>query len=284
MWWRTGRGGIGRVVLVGTLVLGALLSGWAGGTGVVRAATCTVTSTADAGNNTLRAAIGQTDNFTSGCDTITITATGTITLASDLPTVARTVSVTGPGAATLTIDRNFSPSCPDPCAAFRFGTGGNLSISGLTISRGRYGLYSAKDGSATVTNTTFSANNYGMRYSNGTGTVTVTNSTFSAINAGIFHRNQNDDGTVTGTGTLTVANSTFTGGIGIQVIKGVSASVTGSAFKNTVNGVAVSFDATATVSDSTIEGGDAWGLSVNGGQLTVTNSRISTSTNFTMGM
>jgi CSLREA domain-containing protein len=45
---------------------------------------------------------------TAGLDTITITATGTITLTSALPTITDTLAIDGPGAALLTISGNNS--------------------------------------------------------------------------------------------------------------------------------------------------------------------------------
>ncbi len=91
----------------------------------VAAAACTVTNTTDADPGSLREKLADTN-----CTTIDATGvTGTITLASDLPTVTRTVSVTGPGAGSLTIDRNDTSSG----TAFQVDAGGTLTLSGLTL-------------------------------------------------------------------------------------------------------------------------------------------------------
>ena len=76
------------------------------GGGVALAAGCVVTTTADAGAGSLREKLADTN-----CSDITFSLPGsapwTILLASNLPTLTRTVSVTGPGAASLIIDRNY---------------------------------------------------------------------------------------------------------------------------------------------------------------------------------
>src|SRR4051812_13889487 len=120
------RGGRRVLVVVAALLLamGGLLPGWGGGG--ARAAACTVLNLNDAGTGSLRAALGNTDGF-SDCTAITFQAglTGTITLASDLPSLTRVVSVTGPGAASLTVDRN----APDDGTAFQVGAGGDLTLA-----------------------------------------------------------------------------------------------------------------------------------------------------------
>src|SRR3954453_10880057 len=77
---------------------------------VARAMACTVTSAADSGPNTLRAALGNSDNFASligGCTAIGFNLPGagpwTITLAGALPQIARDLAITGPGKDALII-------------------------------------------------------------------------------------------------------------------------------------------------------------------------------------
>src|SRR5262245_35936868 len=69
------------------------------------AADCAVTNTNDSGVGSLREQLADP-----ACAAITFSLPGggpwAITLASDLPAVTRVASVTGPGAASLTIDRN----------------------------------------------------------------------------------------------------------------------------------------------------------------------------------
>lgn len=66
--------------------------------------TITVTSTADDGSaGTFRAALIQA-NTDPGADVIALDVTGTVTLTSDLPQLTESVTVTGPGAASLTLN------------------------------------------------------------------------------------------------------------------------------------------------------------------------------------
>ncbi len=86
--------------------------------------------------------------------------------------MTRTVSVTGPGADSLNIDRNTTTF---PATAFPVGAGGNLTLSGVTVTGAGAGLYFFSEGSATVTNSTLSGNCYGLFLAGGN--ATVTNST-----------------------------------------------------------------------------------------------------------
>jgi hypothetical protein len=101
--------------------------------GVAQADPFTVINTNDSGDGSLRAAIeGTNDLF--GPDTITISATGTIRLVTALPTITEDVDVAGPGAGSLTIERD-----PDAAAEFRifeFGPSVDASLSGLTVTNG----------------------------------------------------------------------------------------------------------------------------------------------------
>jgi hypothetical protein len=99
--------------------------------GVARAEPFPVTSTDDSGADSLRAAIAAA-NARSGADTIPISATGVIQLATALPAVADDVAITGPGAASLTVERGTS-------TGFRildFADGVTASLTGLTIAGG----------------------------------------------------------------------------------------------------------------------------------------------------
>src|SRR5437660_1742790 len=68
------------------------------------AASCAVTNAADTGPGTLREKVADP-----ACDSLTFSLDGsgpwTIALTSDLPTIARPLTITGPGANQLTIDR-----------------------------------------------------------------------------------------------------------------------------------------------------------------------------------
>lgn len=95
------------------------------------AASYTVSNTADSGPGSLRAAI-QASNDPAVADTITITATGAIELETALPIVNDDVTISGPGAASLTITR--SESAP-PFRILLF-SGTVATVSGLTVSGG----------------------------------------------------------------------------------------------------------------------------------------------------
>jgi len=97
------------------------------------AATLTVNSTSDNndgiwGNehDTLREAISHA----SPGDTIQFSTTGTITLTSTLPTIAKDLTIAGPGAALLAVSGNHT------CRVLMI-SGGTVSISGLTIRDGQ---------------------------------------------------------------------------------------------------------------------------------------------------
>ena len=98
------------------------------------AATFTVTNTGDAGAGSLRAAVAQA-NAAAGADTINFTVTGTITLTSGEISVIDSVTIDGPGAASLTISGN------DASRVFNIddyssATNLDVTIEGLTITDG----------------------------------------------------------------------------------------------------------------------------------------------------
>ncbi len=155
----------------------------------------TVTSTSDSGLGSLRDAISTI------CPggTINITATGTITLQSALPTISQDLTINGPGASSLMIDGAGSYQ------VFNIASG-TVSISGLTISNGSAevggGIYNS--GSLTLTNCTISGNSVSAYIGNGGGilnyggTLTVTNCTifgnsvsgeYAASGGGIYNYN-----------------------------------------------------------------------------------------------
>ena len=70
-----------------------------------QAATYTVTNTDDSGGGSLRQAILDA-NANSGADIIDFSVSGTITLNSAFPHVTDSLTITGPGAASLTVDGN----------------------------------------------------------------------------------------------------------------------------------------------------------------------------------
>jgi len=170
------------------------------------ASTDVVTTLADSGTGSLRAALaaansGDTIVFSSGL-------TGTITLASAL-TINQNVTIQGPGASNLTI------SGANQVGVFVVSSAvTNGIISGLTIANGNTeggpGGGISNNGVLTVTNSSFNDNsaggNAGGAISN-SGTFVVSGSSFtgnssSSGDAGV-------GGAIDNTGTLTVDNSTF---------------------------------------------------------------------------
>jgi CSLREA domain-containing protein len=182
-----------------------------------QAATITVNSGADAGGTcpgascTLRQAIstaasGDTINFAAGITTITLT--------SDELLILKNLTITGPGANLLSVQRSAASGTPN----FRiFRINNNVTISGLTIANGinDRGGGILNSGTLTLTDSTLSGNAafavsgliVGGGIYNVFGTVTITNSTISANRAissggGIYN---------VGPGTATITNSTISG-------------------------------------------------------------------------
>ncbi|MCY2941407.1 MAG: tandem-95 repeat protein, partial [Planctomycetota bacterium] len=234
----------------------------------------TVTTTADSGAGSLRQAITDA-NSTSANDEIVFASSlftngvSTITLGSGaLPTIAATTSagsltLTGPGASALVINgnngngsRNFS--------IFNIASGGNLSISGVTVS-----------GAKTTGN--------GAGFSN-LGTLTVTNSLISGNSGG------NVGGGIYTRGTLTVSGSTFTGnsanyGGGLYISKWSSfGTVSNSTFSGNTGfrqGGGLFNNGTLTITNTTVSGNTspgAGGLHSNG-TIYIANTIIANSTN-----
>jgi YVTN family beta-propeller protein len=147
------------------------------------ATTWTVTSVADDGSaGTLRDAIA---NANSG-DTIRFDVTGTITLTQGTLEIGKELTISGPGADSLTISGGHAYT------VFQIDSGTTVTISGLTM---QDGLGGANGGDIS---------NYG--------TLTITNSTLLMSTP-----SNGEGGGIFNTGTLTVANSSFFGNLGFGV-------------------------------------------------------------------
>ena len=149
--------------------------------------TFTVTSLADSGAGSLRAAITQADAST-GPSTINFAVTGTITLESALPAFSQNISILGPGPSSLTLQRDAA------AAAFGFldiDPDETVTIYGLTMSGGQ-APNAAYSGGITANDDTLTVNNCVIENNNGCagvgildnaagtgGSLTVQNSTFS---------------------------------------------------------------------------------------------------------
>src|SRR5205085_1539274 len=145
----------------------------------------------------------------------------------DLATITRTVSVTGPGAGSLTIDRgntNF------PLAAFSVGDGGTLTLGGVTVTGAYSGISLVTGGSATVTNSTLSNNTNALNFSGAGGSATVTGSTLSTNGTGLRFASG---------GSATVTNSTLSGNTtaGLYLFGGGVATVTNTTLSGNAAGL-----------------------------------------------
>jgi len=200
-------------------------------------ATQTVTTVADSGAGSLRQAIldavvGETINFSLPDDS-------TITLTSAELAINKSLTITGPGADLLTVQRSTAVGTPS-FRILHFSGVSDITISGLTISNGSTG---ASDGG-------------GMLNDSG-GTVNITDCTFSGNST-----TSGNGGCLSNTGTMAVANTIFT----------ANSSTTG-------DGGAIDNEGNLDVTDSTVMGnsstsGDGGGVS-NNGSMTLTGCNVS---------
>ena len=212
------------------------------------AATITVMNTNDSGAGSLRQALANANNG----DTIHFGIAGTITLTTGELLVDKSVTISGPGAASLTVDGNLAGR------VFRVSSGVTATIAGLTITNGNAwgdalintggGIYN-DHATLALDNCTVSGN-YGLGgggVHNHSGTLTVTNSTFSGNSVNAPYGVGSGGGILTegyyGNATLTVTNSTFSGNYARFAGGGICNDVFGSA--------------TLTVSNSTFSGNSA---------------------------
>ncbi len=178
---------------------------------------------------TLRAAIQETNNaVTDDAITFALPASSTISLLSELPAIDGNLTITGPGANLLTVER--SNSALTNFRIFKINPSRTVSISGLTITKGR-----AINGAP---------NDSGGGILNDHGTLTISNSSISGNTAvsgsGVY---SNGIG-VGGTATLTIINSTISGNTGGDKggirLEGVSGTPTATITNTTISGNTVS--------------------------------------------
>jgi hypothetical protein len=233
-----------------------------------------VSSLADSGPGTLRQAITDA-NSQLGAHTIDLTGLrGTIALESVLPGLDTDLTIQGPGAATLTVQRDTAAS---PFRLFTIGSGATVGFSGLTLANGRGNNAGAIDnfaGTVTLSHCVLqddAGTNDGIQpgeggaVTNNTGsTLTVEDSTITG--GGALAR---DGGGIYNLGTLTVEGSTL--------IDNSAAGDGGGLFNAGV----------ATVENSTIYGnravGNGGGIFNEGGQLTLINDTIAANSANTPG-
>lgn len=173
---------------VGTLAT-ALFIGLAGPAG---ATTLTVSNTLDSGAGSLRQAMINA-NAAAGADTINFASgvTGTITLASDLPDVTESLTITGPGSAALTI----SGAGIHHAFALHTVNNGAVTISGLTITNSVGTAATGLGGAIDAIDTPVSLDDIDANHNS------VDSSHGSSTGGAIWVRNQ------VGTGNVTIKNS-----------------------------------------------------------------------------
>jgi predicted outer membrane repeat protein len=258
----------------------------------------TVSSLADSGPGTLRAAILTADaGKASDQFTIGFGVNGTIDLQSPLPDLNASITIQGPGASSLTVERAAGASLS--FAIVTVDAGQTASLSGLTIANGNVGGV-VNSGTLSISSCVVSGNSSfsGGGIDNGFGaTMTVSGCTISdnfaafVVSAG---------GGIYNAGTLTVTGSTISGNSASGVFFTVGGGIENAAGTLTINGCTISGnfshsidssfpgnsggienDASATVTDSTISGNSAdsgAGGIGNGGTLTINGSAISGNT------
>src|SRR5438067_6457140 len=96
----------------------------------------TVTNTNDSGPGSLRQALADANDG----DTINFAVTGTIGLTSGELLVSRSITISGPGAASLTVNGNATSR------VFHIGSGRTVTISGLTVTNGNANNQTVLDG------------------------------------------------------------------------------------------------------------------------------------------
>jgi hypothetical protein len=216
----------------------------------VQADTITVTTTADSGPGSLRQALADSNDG----DTINFAVTGTIGLTSAELLVNKSVTISGPGAASLAVDGNATSR------VLHIGAGKTVSISDLTLTNGNVvavgnGCGLLNDHAVLTIDSCAVHNNYSTQLANG---------------GGVYN-----DGSA-GSATLTILNSAITtnhaysagGGIYNDASNGGSATLT-------ITNSSVSDNNAAFVSDVGLSGGEGGGIYNDGGTLIIINSGVS---------
>jgi hypothetical protein len=240
-----------------------------------------VTTTADSGAGSLRAAVTQA-NTNPGADTITFQAgLGPVTLTSDqlsLTDTSGTTTISGPSGGTQTVRRSTAVGTP-LFRVFSINSGVTANLSQLTITDGNApstepsGSGVRNAGNLTVVNSVISGNGSGSSGVNGAGlytfggTLAVVGTTITGNGSFVGDTAANGAGLYNFQGNVTVTSSVISGNV--ASFSTGSGGVGGGIFNNA--GI-------MTVASSTVSGNSALhsaGISNSGGTMTVTNSTIS---------
>jgi hypothetical protein len=225
----------------------------------------TVSSLADSGNGTLRAAIlnadagNQQDRFTIG-----FAVTGTIDLQSPLPDLNNSITIQGPGADKLTIERATGYSLSSAIIAVDVSQ--TASLSGLKVANGNNGGI-RNFGTLTVTGCTLSGNI-------GSG---ILNRSVAAVTGSTFTDNSAYPGFLGGgilnvQGQMTVADSAFFGNFAPGDLPFAFGGV-GGAIANFLAGATMTVQGCTLAGNHALEGGGIYNDS--NATLTVTGSMLS---------
>jgi hypothetical protein len=203
-----------------------------------------------------------------------------------LPVITSTLTITGAGAATTSIERGVS--APD----FRLvhvAAAGTLTLRGLTLSGGGFSFAGngggiLNNGTLTLSHSTLSNNRAGTEIGNGgglfneDGIATILNSTVAHNSAeGLVGGGISSGGLLVISHSTITDNSAFSGG---GIVSGATLRITHSTIaRNTsrFDAGGIVHDGTLTVTNSTIadNSGDVGGIQQNGGALIVTNTTFS---------
>jgi uncharacterized protein (TIGR03437 family) len=242
----------------------------------VASASIVVTTLADSGLGSLRAAITNA-NASSGGVTITFAVNGTINLLSALPALTQSMTITGPGASSLVIDGGGAVQ------VFNITTGITVTISGVTI---QHGLDTGLGGggianagtltlsSCVVTGNAATTEGGGIHNAN-TGTLTINQCTISNNDAGNTTTNGGAGGGLYNGGTARIANSTFSANtaVGGTLVGGSGGAILSAELSSlTISGSTIAGN---TATDPLNMGEGGFGAILSGGTVVISNSTIS---------
>jgi hypothetical protein len=273
-----------RVVFL-ALAAGALLFSLVAAQGT----TITVNSDADAGGIcpgatcTLRQAIltaapGNTINFAGGITTISLTS-AELAINKDL-------TITGPGANLLTVQRSTASGTPK-FRIFHIAVG-NLTMSGLTIANGNAdsgvsgGGISNSSGTLTVESCIIFRNiggdgcgGGGGLFNSSGGTVNITNSTLASNDGGATSAGCGGGGVLNSSGGMVnITTSTLSGNVGGEFDGNISGGGGGGGIRNN-GGTVTILNSTISGNDGGVEGGGGGIFNSSGGVVNMTNSTVS---------
>lgn len=259
----------------------------------LQAATFSVTTTGDSGAGSLRQAILDA-NAALGADDVVVTVTGTITLASALPTITQALTLSGSGASALTVDGNntgriFTIDSP--------GDNQTIGISGLTLTRGRStagGAIAVASGDTLHLSSSILENNTATGGGDGGAIDNDPGATLNVTDCMIRNNTAEDEaGGIENSGTLTITNSTISGNtavsdsgglenFGAGVVTITDSTISGNSATNTGGGIENS-GASMTILNTTISGNSTTGSgggirNLGMGTLIITNSTLNNNT------